>query len=227
MAHMRLRIPKEYQSGFVKLLNLTEDSNNELLSALSIVPSTYDLEVLSSRLAHSLNTLSAEDAHEVIDILTSLYSLRADMGLPPITDFVESVCDAMNESGNEQLKLSEEALTAFENRLITLFSSPYFDIAVKAISLLYDNQRTFQTVRIITDIRSIFGSDVEDQPKAALIIHMLKVDYIEQKQRKEFFIALDDTDIPALIDALERAQAKAESLKRMLNSTEVSYIGSE
>lgn len=227
MAQIRLRIPKEYQPGFAGLLNLEDATIEELLSALSVAPSVYDIDELAVQLEEKVKTIPLKEARLVISTLISLHGLRAEMGHPPIAEFADAVCRAMDETGNDELKLSDESREQFKSRLISLLSGPYLDIATKAVSLLYDHQRAFQTARIITDIRSIFGSDVEDEPRAAILIHMLKIDYIEDRQRKELFVALDDTDIPLLIDALERAKKKAESLKRVLSSTNVAYIGSK
>ncbi|MDT7777666.1 MAG: hypothetical protein QOC99_178 [Acidobacteriota bacterium] len=54
---------------------------------------------------------------------------------------------------------------------------------------------------------------------------MLNVVYYEGDTRKELVVALDTKDIQLLMDALKRAEAKTDSLKKIIASTRMTYIG--
>jgi hypothetical protein len=56
---------------------------------------------------------------------------------------------------------------------------------------------------------------------------MLKIGYQEADEEKEFFVALDDSDVDDLIKTLEHAKAKAQSLKAVLAKAELRHIDVE
>jgi hypothetical protein len=76
-----------------------------------------------------------------------------------------------------------------------------------------DVERAFCDARILTDLRPIFGGEV-DAPKAMIIVHTLKLSYHDAATGKheELFVAIDDEDIEKLKRILERAERKAKSL---------------
>lgn len=79
----------------------------------------------------------------------------------------------------------------------------------------------------MSDIRPVLSENRETTTDAAIIIHTLKIHYIQDNQHKEFFIALDTEDIVFLIDTLIRAQEKEETLKSILAAANVPYIDAE
>jgi hypothetical protein len=61
-------------------------------------------------------------------------------------------------------------------------------------------------------------------PLGATITQMLKIEYFESNQRKEFFVALEPTDIDQLYDQINRAKQKANSLESMLKNANIDYL---
>ncbi len=159
-------------------------------------------------------------------VLLPLYLLQEcyEVSTP---EMVEDVCQAMDQSDDENLRLSGEQRERFRGYLIELLNVESVRVGAKALEVLFENQRSFIGARIVTEVRPIFGSHPEDTPERALIVHMLKVTYREQGQDKDFFVALDTTDVGTLSNVLDRADTKAESLKAFLERTRVSYIDPE
>jgi hypothetical protein len=91
----------------------------------------------------------------------------------------------------------------------------------KAIRLQRDCERLYCGARIISDIRPVFGDSVEELPVSAVITHTLKLGYDEMREHKEFFIVLDEADLDALQDVLERAKVKGDTLTEVLNSAKI------
>jgi hypothetical protein len=134
---------------------------------------------------------------------------------------VEDVCDAVNESGIVTPRLSDDDCVAFKRRLSDLLSTDVFSIGAKALVLSREQERTFCRARIITDIRPVFGADVTQQPKAAVLIHTFRISYHEGNLLRDFYVLLDSEDIEALRELLDRADAKAKSLESVIKAANV------
>lgn len=223
-----LRIPKEYQRGFAELRELDDGQVQELVLALEGETPTVSRETLRSRTASKTDTIARSDLDRVMDTLVSLYTLRDGMELDA-PSFADAVCEAMDESAVEELEFDDdEDRDAFKRRLIRLLEVRSLDVSAKANGLLYEYEHTIHgPMRVMTDVRPIFGANVEDGPEGAVIVHTLKISYHEGRRVKEFFVALDPEQVDELIRVLGRAESKAESLKRMLSGTDVPYIDGE
>jgi hypothetical protein len=129
-------------------------------------------------------------------------------------------------SGNEQLRLRGSDYQRFKENFAKLLSGKLLSVSTKAKSIILEHDHVFGRMRVITDIRSIF-ENAGEPPTAAVIVHMLKVHYIQDQQHKDFFLALDTADIAVLIDILKQAQEKAEALKSALTLAKIPYIDAE
>ncbi len=220
---VELRIPKEDEVGLQKLASLDNDSVRELVSALGKVSPVISRAELAPKIASELDTMPRSDIDDIVGVLLPLYLLQEhhDRSAPEIA---EDVCRAMDRSDNEKLKFSSDDRQRFKSRLIELLGIEAVRVGAKALEMLFENQRSFLNARIVTEVRPIFGSNPEDTPAGALIVHMLKITYREQGEDREFFVALDTTDVGKLSSVLDRADAKAESLRSYLERTRVSYI---
>lgn len=63
-------------------------------------------------------------------------------------------------------------------------------------------------------MRLIFEDDFNKFPQSGLIIHQLKLEYLENNEQKAFFITLDSNNILKLKEDLNRALEKEASIKR-------------
>ncbi len=219
----RLRIPKDDEKGLKKLITLDDNSVQELVSALGEVSPVLFRTELASRVASALDTISRSDVDDIVGLLPPLSLLSERRGLST-TEIAEDVCQAMDDSDDEELKLSGEDRERFKERLIDLLSVESVIIGAKALELMFENQRSYSSARVVTEVRPIFGSTPGESPTGALIVHMLKITYREEDQEKEFFVALDTLDVGTLRAALDRADEKAESLRSYLEGTRVTYI---
>jgi hypothetical protein len=219
-----LRIPENQLGGFEKLIALDDEHVWALASALrDEYPGLNDSSALAE-IASSAASISLADANDVVGVLVALYILRARHELS-IPDFVEDVCKALDEADAEGLKLSGEDRDRFKDHLAGLLSIEPISVESKALDVQYENERTFQGARIMTDIRPIFGPDPEDPPTGAVIVHTLRITYRERNRMRDLEIALDAEDVSTMRDLLDRADSKASSIKAFLARTELPYIG--
>lgn len=223
----QINIPPQYQGGLAKLRQLDDASAKMLLSVLEDTAPTPRTDIMLSKLVPRLDAILPEDVAEIVSALLSLYSFRTQWGWST-NQVAEYVTRAMEESSFEELSLSREEREHFRARLADLLSLESLETSGKAGNLLFEHEHVLRDARILTDIRPIFGSTPEEAPKGAMIAHKLKLGYLDSDGAyKELFITLETSDIPILQDLLERADKKAESLRYILETAEVPYVGSE
>jgi hypothetical protein len=222
-----ITIPEPYESGLAIIVGLSDDSVRELVSTLQITPTKLFPYTLAHEIAHKVQSIPVEDLSEVIETLQSLYLTRV-LHEVPADEMADDIAEAATENGlSERLRLSGLDREKFKQRLTTLLSIESLEILAKALGILRNNQNVFHEARIITEIRPVFGTNVEALPPAAVILHMLNITCHGTDGHKEFFIALDTDDIDVLRDVVDRAETKAESLKAMLNKAGTTYLETE
>lgn len=190
-------------------------------------PPTLEAYSLGEKIAPKLSAIAPEDVKDIIQNLVPLYILRARTDLS-VSDFAEDVLQAMDETGVDELQISGQEREEFKDRMVQLLSVESIDIGIKANDLLVEHEHTVHSTRVLTDLRPIFSQNPEDGPKAAVIVHMLKISYHnESDEVEEFYVGLDTGDINRLIDTLRRAESKADNLRLFLENTNVNYIHAE
>jgi hypothetical protein len=216
-----LVIPDRYKNGVVKLLKLSEDSFNQIVSALEGVAPKLFPENLSSEVISKVKGVSTEDLSEMIATVMSLSSHRMH-DESTAEELADQVVEAATEA-NLPIKLEEERGT-FKDRLIKLFELETLFVSAKALGVLLSNENLFCSARILTDLRPVFGSDPKLAPTAAVMVHMLDLSYHKVGELKHLYVALDSLDIHTLREALDRAQLKAESLKPLTKKAGVELL---
>lgn len=146
-----------------------------------------------------------------------------EFDLPP-KDFSEHLCQAMDVSGIEKLKLDSSSREKFKDRIIRLLSGQLLGLSTKAGNILAQHENVFGYVRVSTDGRFLFDSDIEQSSTSAIIVHTLKIHYIQGHEHKDLFIPLNAEDLDGMISLLKHAKDKENALKTTLRSTNVPYI---
>jgi len=219
-------IPEEYEIGLARLLTLTDASVQELLSALDEIAPSIRYRTVANRVASKVSSIPAEDLEDIFEVLFSLNALRTGAEVP--TDFfVEDICEAVNESRSELLEHASKRCDGFKQNFIKLLESKTLEIASKSGMLLREHGRTYCSARVLSDIRPIFGESVEDAPIASMIIHTLKITYHQGDELKDLFVAMSSRDVQRLRELLDRADAKAGSLKTLLGASSTPYVDAE
>jgi hypothetical protein len=84
---------------------------------------------------------------------------------------------------------------------------------------MVEHENTWQSARILTDLRPVFGPTPTDPPVAVVLIHNLRIAYRKGGRLQEFFVAMDSNDLKALQGAVERAVKKESSLQSLTKRT--------
>jgi hypothetical protein len=220
-----LTIPDRYQEGVAAIRKLNLDIVQAIRKALdrAVGPSDTTEDRIKPAIAaaaamESVAQTSPEtNFRKIAEALASMYAVRStyEFSLP---QFIDEVADALEALPNAELRLASEDKDTFKQKLLILLNADVFGIIAKVDDLRTENERIFCHGRVITDVRPIFGSNIEQGPTAALITHTLKIAFHEsgRKGDHEFYVSLDAEDLQELKKVIERAEAKANSLKAIL-----------
>ncbi len=220
-----LTIPERYQEGVSKIRELDLDTVRSVRAALdrSVESTESSEERIKPALAAAaaIETISppgsAPDFRKITEALVAMYAVRSAYEFP-IPRFIDEVADALESIPNPELRLSPDEKSAFKEKLLILLNADVFGIVAKVDDLRTENERIFCHARVLTDLRPVFGSNVEKGPVAMLLTHNLKIAFHEsgRKGDHEFYVSLDAADLQELKRTIERAEAKAASLKAIL-----------
>jgi hypothetical protein len=208
-----LRIPEDSRLGLKFLLSLSDETAGALVAAIEQAEPTLRSIQFAKALQGKVHPLSFQELRLVVDTLIELYVVRETFR-QSVDEFLDYLLEAMNYPGDfPDLEESEwQKSRSFFKSLLSRYE--VLGITAKAQNVLTDHEHTFSNSRVLTDVRPIFGEDVSEHPKNAVILHMLRVHYFEAGETKAIVLALDSSDVQALMEVLQRAQQKEETLKK-------------
>lgn len=212
-----LSIPEPIRKTLAQIASLNENQVKELLDSLrATAPAVYRADVISS-VIQRVQSLPPSAIEEIVEALFGL-SVGQFGSEVSMLEFVEDVAGVLPESEGEKREL-------FKQRLKDLLDAGCLRVGAKAYDLIFEHEHNYLSARVLTDLRPVFGESPDAAPIGAMIVHTLKINYVQASQHQTFFVALDARDIKKLTETLERAKSKASSLKTMLASTNVPYVG--
>jgi hypothetical protein len=216
---MFIKIPKEEQRNLIKLLNLEDNQHDELISILRDIEPILDREELIQNIISKIKNITKDKAQKIIPTIIHLSNTfyRTDL---PLEEFIEKIFSSIDE-----IKISEDERKIYKERLIHFLDLDRIKLVEKSSDLLQQNENTLcGETKIYTDLRPVFSSNPKEPPIGFLLVHKLKIQYINNDEMKEFFISMDTKDIQSLKEVLDRADAKAKSLASVINKTTIPYI---
>lgn len=137
-----------------------------------------------------------------------------------VYDFVEKFV-ALVVDFDGSLKESERDLKS--NLLMLLEIVPLF-VAHKGQTLIMSSERLMADVRILTDIRPVFGQWEIDSILGYAISQTLKIDYRDSHGDGEFYVSLDSSDLRSMKQVIERALEKLEIIKTQSGIPQKGFI---
>ena len=89
-----------------------------------------------------------------------------------------------------------------------------------------ESNNVFLSSRIITDIRPIFSLNINETPKAGVVIHNLHIHFSSSDEgaHRDVYFALDSADILALEGLIKRAKDREASLKMIFDKSKVKNL---
>lgn len=218
---VKLRVPPQHHRQLAQFVQLVPDKRRALLDALASEEITPNLGDLAARVA-AASGLSTERTSAILELLVSLAAARESLGLSTEA-FVAELRHAIEVI--EKKELEPEDWDTFESDLVSLLSSDgSFALTAKAAVIMREHPHVYLDGRVFTDLRPIFGGNVEESPAALVAIHSLKLMYVKEGEILSFFTALDRSDVLELIDILQRALRKEDALKHLTDEKQVKLL---
>lgn len=223
-----ISVPDAYQSGIISLLYLSEEQFQHLVTALKNAKPSLTASGLVSQLNSVALTIKLRDIREIVEALVCMFPLYSTSDVSAY-EFSERISAGVNEFTDiDEVLISLEEKDILTNRLAQLFSiDKSIGITSKANEVLVDNNHTYCHSRILTDIRPIFPNDLEITPSEVVIVHNLKISFMEDGQKREFFAAMNPTNLKELKVAIERAELKVKSIQKVMEKAGVQYLADE
>ena len=197
-------IPPELKAGLEAIHALDTKTTQKLVKALKSEKPSLRYSDFASQTMEKVGNAGSFELEEILYAVIGLYSgiATTKMDAP---EFVEAII-ASNE-----LDIPENEHEKLTKQLLQLLGIKGLEVTSKALNVFTDHERTFQSARIITDLRPVFETDPEQVPQDAVVLHILKIAYREGKDTKEFYVALDSQDLDVLQKTTERAVKKEKS----------------
>jgi len=208
------RIPERYEPGLITLASLRADQVAELVSALNAAKPVSEFSAFADAVHSQLKNWKRSDVYNIIRTCYSLAIQIADEEMSA-NELASQVAELMRASGRDRLAIPEDAKQQFVGSLALLIGIDSIKLASKAYGLRRDHERWLCDVKIITDLRPVFA-DVHQKPTSVIVGHTLKLGYHEDGEHREFYVALDGSDVAALKKALQRAEDKESSLRNLV-----------
>jgi hypothetical protein len=200
-------VPRAHRELLADLAQLAEGEYNSLVTALgSPAPPTFRTEAdFGGRIEGAVEKWDIDEATQLAIALTSMLQAASSHGIRQ-ERFAKSI------SSSDDLTLDDAHREVLAKRLSELLSLPDVVLSGKALDLATEYERRLHTVRILTDVRPVWGSEPDDEPQGGIVIHQLRLDAFVGYDTQPYFIALDRTDLERMKDCVDRAIGKADSL---------------
>jgi hypothetical protein len=205
---MLLRIPEDDEEVLAELTALPADRLESILQAVRDVSPESPLSRFAGAIEEKTGLDSALSGR-VARFLVDINGGRVSRGEAPDA-FLAALIEGMKASSNERLSHGHpEKLEGFLRRVLT---PPLpLQLAGKIRELRYERENRFCTARVISEIRPVFGDDLDAGPLATLILHTLRISVHcndSAAETKDIFFSLRGSDLKQLRDLLERAIKK-------------------
>jgi hypothetical protein len=221
-----LRIPQGAQQSLILLTNLSEHSMRSLKEGFKKSSPTLSVDDLAKAISPEVG-LEIEQVKNLIRVLGSLFSVRVENNFS-YEQFTNELSDAIKETDNQQLKLPPERLNRLLEDIKELLSNEdVLGVSGRALGVMHEHEHVWRSSRVLTDLRPVFASDPSRPPSAFVLIHNLRITYVEGGRSSEFFVALDSSDLRKLQETLERAVKKETSLKAFAEKTGIPCLYSD
>ena len=189
-----------------------------LKSCLGPVEGDLSTSQVAGQIAAALE--AADEAGALLDALIGARAFGRRAGLSR-----ESAAREVADS--TLLDLSDPERRTLADRLTALFDVPTLDLLAHASSLRAEDEYAYCTARILSDLRPMFGPNADVTPSSAIIRHSLKFEVHIDGRIESVVISINDRALEELAASVDRAIAKAESLKEIANQAGLRIVDLE
>lgn len=209
----KYQIPEPFQPGFEHILKLNDKQVKEISNTLKKLPVGTGPKTFQNII---IKSLKVEGSVFIARTLFSLGGLLVTDGAS-LSELANDITDALNIT--RKTVLTDKEKDKLIKNLVEIFNNcNNLKNTFKAIDLLSENGQIFKEARIITDVRLVFNDDISSQNRNAVVLHQLKMEYLQNDIIKDFFISLDNTDLIKLRSQVDRAIEKEAQIRNSYNN---------
>lgn len=210
---MSFRIPNNFVAGFEILHELSIDDVNEIASIIHHVPPGIGPRSFNSFLK------SKFDKIQVSELSSTIYSFGNL--LLNSKKSKEEIAQGLSNSFFDEIDIENDNMLQ-DKILVILNSAENLKQTFKAIDLISDNDIIFSNGRIFSDIRLLFEESIDSYStkRKAVIIHRLKLESNKNGDNKDYYFALDSSDLVKMKDLIDRAILKDSQIKNDYSNIE-------
>jgi hypothetical protein len=220
-----LSVPIKYHNAASIIASLSEEKIGAVVSFLQDAAYPFSLNDAQTQDYSALFAAEIPSPDEVIEFIASLYYLYQGLDSPHAEDdMLEGIQQFfLRDQPVKSLSTNAQTEQLANNLRRIINTKTSLELAAKVTLIKNDHSHAYVQSKIYTDVRPVFGrSDAE--LRGAVIIHTLKLSYQDGEQRKDFFVALDQSDLITLRLAIERAQAKESSMREFSLLNELQFF---
>jgi hypothetical protein len=222
----RLKIPKKQLSAIASLAVLPEDRVKILGEAIERTAPTLNSSAFFKNVGTNATGMQTEQVEAMVEALCGLSFIKESKHLS-ISDLTTAIVDAALEANADEFNQIDTNRDILADRLSDLLQlEKSLGVTAKALNVMTDYERIFCGVRILSDMRPVFTSSAESA-SAGFVVHNLSIHFHENGEHKEFFVALDNSDLDSLKDAIARAEKKTGFLRTAFQKAEITYLDVE
>ena len=212
-----LRVPEPYVAPLARLRDLPEEDAARLMYALREAPPYLQVGQLAERAEAALTADAKADARS---LLVALLSLRGQFR----STSVDELSLLLSESPDLLVEQSEQRAT-FRTRIRDVLGLEALRTTGNAIDVQTQHDRNYQSARIFTDIRPLYGDRPTEPPTGAVVIQMLQIETWDRQGGSEsLYIALDQSDLAELKGVVDRALDKSEGVRKVLETAGLQHF---
>ena len=204
------------------LIQLAEQSDEALAELSKLLESNPD--VLTSRQAafdHAAElTKFGDDAYSIVEAIVPLLYYKASSA-KSTAEVLREIIPGLKSGEKNEPKLPSASVPKLQKHLERILELSDLTLKAKALALATDYQRLFSDVKVLSDIRPVFGERVSDAPLGAVVIHSLRIGFAEDGEEREFFVTLDSKDLRELQAGISRALEKDATLRRFMEQSKL------
>lgn len=217
-----VRLPKSAFAAIQGLVKLAETDFNELVTSLVQTPPTLSHEDFVTAAISRTPNLDPSLAEMILKELLGMLVAIPESGLTP-DQFATEISDAALELASSEFPFTNENRDLLKDRLARAFGAKGLLITAKARDVLSDTDKTFQSARVLTDLRPIFDEEAKEIC-SAVVLHNLRIRYYENNETRDIYLSLEPADVESLVDALKRAKKKGALLEASVTTTLISML---
>lgn len=211
-----LAVPPAYREALRDLANLDEAASQQVVANVAALPAYSAVPEIDAAVREALDESHRDDAGSIV---ASLLSVRGQLR----GSSTDEIAGALSRSPH--LELDTESRDRLRGRVSELLQSAAFSTTSVAVDLQTQHERNYQSARILTDLRPVFGDDLEANPSGAVIVEVLQLQtWTRSGESDAVFVAMDEHDLVQLQGVVERALKKTETLRGFLEQHGLTYF---